>query len=93
MKVEPVIQECFHRRLFTWGDNPPLRWAVNNTKRVPSGVKNKSGVNTGNYVYAKIEEKSRKTDPFMALVAAMTAEDVLRSASAADVPDIATFTF
>ena len=29
----------------------------------------------GNYVYGKIEAKSRKTDPFMALVAAMTIED------------------
>ena len=93
MKVEPVIQECFNRHLFIWGDYPPLRWAVNNTKRVPSGVKNKSGINTGNYVYAKIEEKSRKTDPFMALVAAMTVEENLGSGIAADVPKIATFTF
>lgn len=93
MKVEPVIQECFNRKLFVWGDYPPLRWAVNNTKRVPSGVKNKSGINTGNYVYAKIEEKSRKTDPFMALVAAMTVEENLGSGIAADVPKIATFTF
>lgn len=93
MKVEPVIQECFNRHLFIWGDYPPLRWAVNNTKRVPSGVKNKSGINTGNYVYAKIEEKSRKTDPFMALVAAMTVEENLGSGIVADVPKIATFTF
>ena len=31
----------------------------------------------GNYVYGKIEGKSRKTDPFMAFVAAMTVENVL----------------
>ena len=36
MMVEPVIQECFDRQYFAWGDNPPLRWAVNNTKRVRS---------------------------------------------------------
>src|SRR5699024_4339967 len=46
MRVEPVIQECFDRKLFTWGDNPCLRWAVNNTKRVRSSKK--LGVDTGN---------------------------------------------
>lgn len=75
MQVEPVIQECFDRGYFNWGDNPCLRWAVNNTKRVRSSKK--IGVDTGNYVYAKIEGKSRKTDPFMALVASMTCESVL----------------
>lgn len=75
MQVEPVIQECFNRGLFSWGDCPPLRWAVNNTKRVRSSKK--IGVDTGNFVYAKIEAKSRKTDPFMALVASMTVESEL----------------
>ena len=37
----------------------------------------KCGVDTCNYIYAKIEGKSRKTDPFMALAAAMTVERVL----------------
>lgn len=77
MQVEPVIQECFNRGLFTWGDCPPLRWAVNNTKRVPSS--RNLGVDTGNFVYAKIEAKSRKTDPFMALVASMVVEPALGS--------------
>lgn len=75
MQVEPVIQECFDREQFHWGDVPHLRWAVNNTKRVRSS--RKLGVDTGNFIYAKIEAKSRKTDPFMALVAAMTAEPLL----------------
>lgn len=75
MQVELVIQECFNRQLFAWGDCPPLRWAVNNTKRVRSSKK--LGVDTGNFIYAKIEAKSRKTDPFMALVASMTVEPVL----------------
>ena len=75
MQVEPVIQECFDRGLFTWGDDPPLRWAVNNTKRVRSAKR--MGSDTGNYYYAKIEGKSRKTDPWMALVASMVAEPVL----------------
>lgn len=72
MMIEPTIQECFDRNYFAWGDNPCLRWAVNNTKRVRSS--RKLGVDTGNFIYAKIEAKSRKTDPFMALVASMVIE-------------------
>lgn len=75
MKVEPVIQTCFDRQYFSWGDNPCLRWAVNNTKRVRSSKT--IGVDTGNFIYAKIEAKSRKTDMFMALVASMVIEDAL----------------
>lgn len=84
MQVEPVIQECFDRGLFSWGDNPALRWAVNNTKRVRSSKK--LGVDTGNYIYAKIEGKSRKTDPFMALVASMCIESELGDGLPAQIP-------
>lgn len=91
MQIEPVIQECFDRGQFTWGDNPCLRWAVNNTKRVRSS--RKVGVDTGNFVYAKIEAKSRKTDPFMALVASMTCEPVLGSGQAATVPPLGAIIF
>lgn len=87
MKTEPVIQECFARGYFIWGDNPCLRWATNNTKRVRSGKRD--GTDTGNYYYAKIEGKSRKTDPFMALVASMTFESLLGSGSLA-LPSIGT---
>ncbi|MGN0194406.1 MAG: terminase large subunit domain-containing protein [Pseudoramibacter sp.] len=75
MKVQVVINSCFNNQYFVWGDNPPLRWAVNNTKLVRSG--RTTGTDTGNFYYAKIEAKSRKTDPFMALVAAMTIEEYL----------------
>ena len=75
MKAQVVINSCFNNQYFTWGDNPPLRWAVNNTKLVRSG--RTTGTDTGNFYYAKIEAKSRKTDPFMALVAAMTLEENL----------------
>lgn len=84
MQVEPVIQECFDRGLFHWGDNPALRWAVNNTKRVRSSKK--LGMDTGNYIYAKIEGKSRKTDPFMALVASMCIESELGDGLPAQIP-------
>ena len=86
MQVEPVIQECFDRGLFTWGDNPCLRWAVNNTKRVRSSKK--LGVDTGNFIYAKIEAKSRKTDPWMALVASMVGEPTLGAGQVLDMPPI-----
>ena len=84
MQVEPVIQECFDRQLFHWGDNPCLRWSVNNTKRVRSS--RKLGVDTGNFIYAKIEAKSRKTDPFMALAASMTIEPLLGTGTPLAVP-------
>lgn len=86
MQIEPVIQECFDRNLFCWGDNPCLRWAVNNTKRVRSS--RKMGVDTGNFIYAKIEAKSRKTDPFMALAASMTLEPLLGTGAAVEIPPV-----
>lgn len=86
MQVEPVIQECFDRGLFHWGDNPCLRWAVNNTKRVASS--RKLGVDTGNFIYAKIEARSRKTDPFMALVASMVVEPALGNGMVAEIPPV-----
>ena len=86
MQVEPVVQECFDRGLFHWGDNPCLRWAVNNTKRVASS--RKLGVDTGNFIYAKIEARSRKTDPFMALVASMVVEPALGDGTPVEVPPV-----
>lgn len=93
MQIEPVIQECFNRQYLSWGDVPHLRWAVHNTKRVKSGVKAKTGVDTGNFIYAKIEAKSRKTDPFMAFVAAMTIEDVLGDGASVGIPPAGAFVF
>lgn len=75
MKVVPIIDRCFANQWFVWGDNPLMRWAVNNTKLVRSSKT--MGSDTGNYFYAKIESKSRKTDPFMSLAHAMCLEDEL----------------
>lgn len=86
MTIEPVIQECFDRNYLTWGDNPVLRWATNNTKRVRSSAK--AGSDTGNIYYAKIEAKSRKTDPFMAFVASMCIEGTLGSGTAPELPKV-----
>lgn len=86
MKVQPVINSCFENQYFHWDNHPLLRWATNNTKLVASGKS--AGTDTGNFYYAKIEAKSRKTDPFMALVAAMTLEDKLPDATYDDIPDL-----
>lgn len=77
MKIQPVIDSCFNNHLFVWGDNAPLRWATNNCKLIRVGKK--TGEDIGNFVYGKIEAKSRKTDPFMALVAAMSIEQTATS--------------
>jgi phage terminase large subunit-like protein len=97
MKVAPVIDNCFANQFFIWGDDPPLRWATNNTKRVPAGKKLKglsdaTNAEYGNYVYGKIEPKSRKTDPFMALVASMVIEDKLGDGGASVLADLPVIT-
>lgn len=76
MRIAPVIDSCFANQWFIWGNSPELRWATNNAKLIRSGRKpgSDSDADVGNYVYGKIEAKSRKTDPFMALVAAMSIE-------------------
>lgn len=75
-KIVPVIDHCFINGFFTWGDNPVLRWATNNTKTIRYG-KN-VGADKGSFVYAKIEARSRKTDPFMALVASVIVESEIK---------------
>lgn len=95
MKVAPVIDSCFANDYFVWGDNPALRWGTNNTKMIRYGRKlgKEDDADIGNFVYAKIEAKSRKTDPFMALVASMTVEDALPYAQVNNAPDLGVFTY
>lgn len=78
MIVSPVIESVFANQRFAWGENPLMRWAVNNTKMIRTGINR----DTGNMTYGKIEPRSRKTDPFMALVAAMTVEGMLEKGEA-----------
>ena len=94
MKAVPVIDSCFANQWFVWGDNPVLRWATNNTKLIRSGrTLGADDTDKGNFVYGKIEAKSRKTDPFMSAVAAFTIEDLLPLFMAPDIPDIGVFTY
>ncbi len=90
MKVQPVINSCFNHQFFIWGENPVLRWAANNTKLIRAGKQ--AGTDTGNFYYGKIEAKSRKTDPFMALVASMVCEDELNGIMLQDLPDLGVIT-
>lgn len=76
IKIVPIIDSCFNNGYFHWGDNPVLRWATNNTKTIRYG--RDVGADKGSFVYAKIEAKSRKTDPFMALVASMVPETEIK---------------
>ena len=69
--VTPVIESWFRTGVLRWGDVPLMRWAANNTKRVRM-----SGA-SGNYKYDKIEPRSRKNDPFMALVHAAVLDEEL----------------
>lgn len=67
MRVQPVINSAFATGRISWGEDPAMRWFTNNTKLVP--------FLNGNYKYEKIEPRSRKTDGFMALVAAFCIRD------------------
>ena len=82
--AEPVINSMFVNRLITWGDNPLMSWYVNNSKKTVSMH--------GNFSYEKIEPKSRKTDGFMAFVAAMCLEAEL-SALTEPPPMLGAFVF
>ena len=95
MKVATVIDSCFANQWFRWGNAPELRWAANNTKMIRSGRKpgKEDDADLGNYVYGKIEGKSRKTDPFMALVASMVVEDVLPQHKPKPTPKIQVYSY
>ena len=56
-----------------------MRWFTNNTKLAPFA--------NGNYKYEKIEPKGRKTDGFMAMVAAFCIEDMIPEDAFDDVLD------
>lgn len=73
VSVSPVIESWFRTGAIRWGEIPLMRWAANNTKRVRMKAEGASG----NYKYDKIEGRSRKTDPFMALVHAAVLDEEL----------------
>lgn len=72
MRVNHVVNSAFLHGKVRWGDDAAMRWFANNTKLVPW--------QNGNYKYEKIEPKSRKTDGFMAMVAAFSVADAIPEA-------------
>lgn len=65
MKIVPYIDSLFNNHKIVVGDNPLMRWSINNTCLLEK--------QNGNYVYDKIERKTRKNDLFMAMVHAIIA--------------------
>lgn len=66
-RVFPIMEAAFNGGRIAWGEDPMMRWFTNNTKLVPW--------QNGNYKFDKIDPKPRKTDGFMALVAAYCIAD------------------
>ena len=95
MKIAPVIESCFANHYYVWGNNPVLRWATNNTKLIRAGraIGKAADADVGNFIYGKIEGKSRKTDPFMALVASMVIEEEIPIHQMAAIPTIGVYTY
>lgn len=69
MRIQPKIASVFANGRLAIGDDKLFRWFTNNTKLEPAP--------NNNFKYGKIEPRSRKTDGFMAFVAAMTIEEEL----------------
>ncbi len=67
--VAPLVERIFAEETIVFGDNPTMRWYVNNTKTSINGK--------GNISYEKIEPRTRKNDGFMALVHALTQDNEL----------------
>jgi phage terminase large subunit-like protein len=89
LKIVPVIDHIFASELVVWGDHPVLRWATNNTKTIRYG--RQQGADKGSFVYAKIEARSRKTDPFMAFVASVIKEEEIKQYIPLDEDSIISF--
>lgn len=61
-EVAPIITSAFIAHKIRWGDSMTMRWYTNNAcRKIDSN---------GNITFEKIEPKARKTDGFMAFVAA-----------------------
>lgn len=85
MHFGPVINSAFVNHMIVVGDNPLMRWAINNSCVITSQA--------GNVTFGKIEGKSRKTDPFMAMVAAFCgSENLVDSGEIVDI-DFGVYTY
>lgn len=64
MQIAPKLIAKLNRQQVAFGDDALMRWYINNTKQLLD--------TRGNITFGKIEPKTRKTDGFMAAVAATT---------------------
>lgn len=69
-KVAPLVESIFAEETLVMGDNPTMRWYINNTYTETD--------KKGNTTYLKIEPKTRKTDGFFALIHALSKDDELK---------------
>lgn len=69
-KVAPLIESTFAEEEIIMGDNPTMRWYINNTYQEVD--------KKGNTTYLKIEPKTRKTDGFFALIHVFSRESDLQ---------------
>lgn len=83
-KIAPLLEQLFAEENLALGDNPTMRWYINNSY-VEVDKK-------GNTTYKKIEPKTRKTDGFFGLIHALTQDGELEEYSG-DIPDFDIFAF
>lgn len=65
MKIIPYIDSLFNQNKIVVGDNPLMRWSINNTCLEPK--------QNGNFIYSKIDPFRRKNDLWMSAVHAIIA--------------------
>lgn len=70
-KLSPVIDSIFSEHLLVCGDNPTMRWYINNVKQEMD--------KRGNISYVKIEPILRKTDGFFMFTHALNGLNLLPS--------------
>lgn len=68
-KVAPLVESLFAEEKIIYGDNPTMRWYINNTCQEID--------KKGNITYKKIEPKTRKTDGFFGLIHVLLNDDQL----------------
>jgi phage terminase large subunit-like protein len=83
-KVAPLLEQLFAEENLALGDNPTMRWYINNSY-VEVDKK-------GNTTYKKIDPKTRKTDGFFGLIHALTQDGELEEYDG-DIPDFDVFAF
>ena len=86
MRYVPVIISAFINQAIAWGKNPLMSWYAWNTCI--------SQDKSGNMIFEKKEAKSRKTDGFMAMVAAICASENLEdSGEESSLDDFKVYTY